>query len=172
MREVSPHEHGTVRVFAINLPEPDATRFAETRLGAALGVDLDPSYVDVVTLADLDEVGLSGLLIDGHGIDEQTLFPDKTKLDALDGVAVVMTSKAIRTRPAHLSESTELTLIGAYPVARAEPSIGGFQKAEVPEKAVPSAPDQRPPSAPVKRPWLIVGAALAIAVLIVIMALR
>jgi len=169
MKDVSQHEHGVVRVLAVNLPEAEATRFAETRLADALGVTLDAAYVDVVAVSDLAELGLRGLLVEGHGADAAALAADQGKLDALAGVVILMTSKAFRTRPARLAESPEITLIGAYPLAKADTAIGAFQKAEVPNKPRTTHKDEKPAhGTTIKRSWLIVAVALGLAVVVVL----
>lgn len=123
---VRPGETGAVRVFAIDLPEEAVDAFvqAETAHGservapsipAALGVSrLDPGYVDVVALRDLDDVGLEGLLRDGHGIARADLEPERAGLDALDGHVVILGSKAFGGMAATLAPSAPLRLIGGW----------------------------------------------------------
>lgn len=173
MTHVSPHEHGVVRVLAVNLPKAEAIRFAETRLAEALGAALDPAYVDVIPVSDLAEVGLRGFLIDGHGVDQEALSKDQAKLDALSGVVVVLTSKAFKARPAELAESPEVSLIGAYPLAEAAPAISAFRASVDPTGSDPVPEKSEGQSGtPVRRSWLIVAAALGLAVVAVLAVAR
>ena len=171
MRQVSPHEHGLVRVFAVNLPKAEAARINAAALGTALGVALDEAYVDIVAVSDLADVGPRGFLLEGHGVSADAMAADREKLDALDGVVVVMTSKAVQTRPATLSESADITLIGAYPLAESATAVGAFEKADVPPKSsAPAATPMPPKGGPALPVWLIVAAAVGLACVLLLIA--
>ena len=62
--DITATEHGIVRLFAIET----AQSFDHSSLTHALGIEiLDPEQVDIITVSDLDELGLEGYLALGMG---------------------------------------------------------------------------------------------------------
>ncbi len=164
-------EFEVVRVFALNLPGPEAKAFAKDSgngsypLRDALGLDvLKPSGVDLVRIKDLGELGLMGLLTEGHGIAPETLSGDAAKLAALEGHVIVITSSAFGGAEAKISLGPEMSFIGAYPLRAAAAAIDTLASdtSEAPYQAEAAAP------APVVHPgkalvpwwlWAILAAA-------------
>lgn len=109
-------EHGRVRVFALDMPPEQAEFLREP--GAAdqvLGAEgLDPAHIDIIRIADLEDLGLAGYLTEGCGIPEDQIDPDRTRLAALQGYAMVLRSRAFAGRAATLAPAPELTLIASY----------------------------------------------------------
>jgi len=120
--DLTEHERGVVRVFALSLSEAEAKALRETglkRLFGGAAVDVDG--LEIFPVSDLEDVGLWGLLADGHGIAQDQLEPDRAKLAALDGWVIVATSGAFPARPATVTLAPEITLIGTY----SEPKVIG-----------------------------------------------
>lgn len=122
---VRAHEQGMIRLFALSMTEdeakplradpnaPDPAR--SERLAALLGVkDLDPDGVEVFAVADLEDLGLAGYMIEGNGVDARDIDPDRAKLAALDGWVMVVYSKAFAGEEATLRPAPQLTLIATY----------------------------------------------------------
>lgn len=92
-------EHGVVRLFAVDLP-PDETECFNRRNGtwplrAALGADwLDPDHLVFFHIADLEGLGLTDYLAEGHGVGAEELDPLRQRLDGMTGHALVVTSRA------------------------------------------------------------------------------
>ncbi len=117
-------EAGLVRVFAIDAPPGEAARWREPEGGdwplpRALGLDrLDPEGVQVLRPAELGEIGLSGLLAAGHGVDEAQLADERERLDSETALVAVIRSSAI-AGPAELRPGPPLRLLGVF----SEPSV-------------------------------------------------
>jgi hypothetical protein len=127
--QVGAGERGLVRVFAIDAaPEKAAawldTESADWPLPRALGVAaLDPGAVQVVRVRELGEIGLSGLLEAGHGVDEAQLEGRRETLDAETGLVAVIRSTAF-AGPAELRPAPPLRLLGVFAEPSAPVSVG------------------------------------------------
>jgi hypothetical protein len=128
--DVPARDTGRIYLFALNLtPEevapliepPENPAFAPvTRPTAAasdtlLGVaGLDAQEMELFPVRDLEGVGLGDYLVDGHGMPETQVAPDRGRLAALDGHVLLVYSEAFRGAAATLSPSADLTHIGTY----------------------------------------------------------
>jgi hypothetical protein len=111
-------ETGRLRLFAVNL---DAKAVAELdnaepeALGLMLGVDdLDPTYIELVRIEDLSELGLMGYLREGYDLGDDVLGADRTKLAALRGHVLIVLSLAFQGHAVTLPKRADLTLIATY----------------------------------------------------------
>ncbi len=108
-------ERGVVRVFALSLSEAEAEALREAGVGHLFGgVAVDAGGLEIFPVSDLEDVGLWGLLQDGHGVAQDQLEQDRAKLAALDGWVIVATSQAFPAGPANVTLAPEITLIGTY----------------------------------------------------------
>ena len=117
-------EHGIVRLFALSYKTAMEMTHGETLapLADALGAPaLDPDHVQIVALRQLGDLGLTGLLEDGHGIAPATLAPDRVRLNTLTGDIAILRSRAFGGVALTLSPQTDCTLIAAYPEEGAPP---------------------------------------------------
>jgi len=109
-------EHGVIRVFALEM-RPEQAAF-QREPGAAeqmLGLEgLDPGQIDVIRLADLEDLGLAGYLLDGCGVPEDQIDPDRARLKALKGWVMVMRSRAFGGRACRIVPAPGVTLIATY----------------------------------------------------------
>lgn len=98
-----------VVVLALNRPEADLRKTRDEAARAALVADLlgredaKLTHVDLIAVADLDEIGLAGFLLDGPGVPADELTRHKARLDALTGYVLVL-------YPGVFDTDTELTL--------------------------------------------------------------
>ena len=91
--EINASETGTVRVFAADLNKDQIDGFD---VAAALGADtLDPEQIEFFDVADLQGLGLTGFLEEGHGIPADQLHDMKPQLEALKGVVLIVPSRAL-----------------------------------------------------------------------------
>ena len=116
---IKPTEHGVVRVFAVDLAPGEIPEFTDQDgdwpLKNALGAEaLDPRHVDVFPVSDLDELGLSGYLEQGHGIAADELADMRGRLDALSGHVLIVTSRAFEGQAQELTPRAPLRLIGSF----------------------------------------------------------
>ena len=171
---VTATEHGTVRVFAINLPPAEAEvwetdvakeqRLIEQALGAET---IDHDHLEVIDVEALKALGLSTYLIDGLGLPEGLVGRDKARLDALSGRVLIMWSTAFAGKEQVLSPGRQVTLIGTY---REEPGAGVFDP--IPSEAAkgsapgPDDEEERPPKPRPKPPWGLLGAFAGVALLV------
>lgn len=117
--QIKPTEHGVVRVFDVDLPADRIKAFnrrngtwpLQDALGAAM---LDPAHVDLIALADLDELGLSGYLAEGHGISPEDMRDMRGRLDALSGHVLIVTSRAFGGQEQTLSPRAPLHLVATF----------------------------------------------------------
>ncbi|MEL6884508.1 MAG: hypothetical protein AAFP87_08365 [Pseudomonadota bacterium] len=114
-------ERGIVRVFALSMTAQQAERLrdGQTEAGsgqaAMLGVDaLDTEYTEIFPVADLDDLGLAGYLVEGNGVEAQDVAPDRTKLKQLSGWVMIVYSSAFGGQSATLTPAPEITLVGTY----------------------------------------------------------
>ena len=110
---IPPGPERCVWVFAIDLPEADATAFAHGPLSDALGVAVvDPAQIEQIDADTFTEYGLTRYLTEGQGIAEASLAPDAAKLDALRGPLLLVLRPALGQ--GRLSPRPPLRLIGRY----------------------------------------------------------
>ena len=104
-------EHGVVRLFALET----AQRFDHPDLIAALGVEaLDETHVDILSIADLDELGLEGYLTQGMGIPAPEVEAMRAQVNSLKGDVVLIRSAAFGGRTAELSPKAPLRWIASF----------------------------------------------------------
>lgn len=111
---IRPGERGIIRLFTLDMP-PEQVRFlAEPgAIAQLLGVaDLDPAHADIITLADLEDIGLAGYLTQGFAIPPDQI--DHAPLDPLTGHALLIRSRAFKGQPAALTPDPTITLIATY----------------------------------------------------------
>lgn len=109
-------ERGKIRVFSLSMSVDEAEHL---ELGRALGkFPDDPSKVEVFPVSNLEGVGLAGYLVEGCGVPEAQIAPDKARLDALDGYVLLLFSRAYPEGGVTLHPEPALTLIGTYDEAR------------------------------------------------------
>ncbi|TDK43769.1 hypothetical protein [Antarcticimicrobium luteum] len=109
-------EHGRIRVFALDM-RPEQAEFlrepgaADQVLGLA---GLDPAQIDVIRIADLEGLGLTGYLTEGCGLTEEQILPDRALLEGLEGYVLVLRSRAFQGAAAVLAPDPEVRLIASY----------------------------------------------------------
>lgn len=145
--EISATEAGLVRVFAIDLPPDRITELTDPdapeadAIAAALGAEaLSPDHIDLLRLDDLGEMGLDGYLVDGLGVAEDDIAPDRARLRALKGHALVLPSAAFMGRAQTLTPRAPLRWVGTYAEPRTATDF-------TPLRSQP-APDPEPPRKP------------------------
>lgn len=113
-------ETGKVRVFALDMP-PERAKFlrepgaADQVLGQLPGgAPLNPAYVEVFPIADLEQLGLAGYLHEGCGIPTDQIAPDRERLQALTGHVMLVYSRAFDGQATQLTPAPELRLIATY----------------------------------------------------------
>ncbi len=162
-------EAGVVRLFALEMP-PEQARFLREPGAAAqaLGVEaLDPAQVEIFPIADLDGMGLEGYLAEGFGIDAGQLAPDRDRLRALAGWAMVVRSRAFGGRATRLHPAPGIRPVGTY----VEPGVdwtGGHLEAA--SAHMGSGPARKPPRQARARARAI-GASIFTGVMIALIAL-
>ncbi|WP_050929273.1 hypothetical protein [Aestuariivita boseongensis] len=125
---VEPHERGRLHVFAVNLSASDlSARFSPPETGADRlqppadlledltgATGLDPKGAELVPLSDLVGLGLSGYLTEGLDIPADAVAPAKRRLDALEGYALLLGSRAFQGKAFALGETASLTHIASF----------------------------------------------------------
>lgn len=120
--QVSPTEHGVIRIFMVNLSADEAARFIESPDGTspapvnrALGVDeLDHTFVELFALNSLEGVGLAGYLVEGLGVAEADVAPYRSRLNGMSGHVLIVLSQAFGGHAATITPVAPLKWIGTY----------------------------------------------------------
>lgn len=173
---VEPHERGRLHVFAVNEakatvaerfdpPDTGADRLQPdptllTDLTGAAG--LDPKGAELVPLDDLEGLGLSGYLTEGLDIAAEDVVDSKRRLDALEGYALLLTSRAFQGQTFALGETANLTHIASFD----QPGTDWSSTGAIPSEA--AKPHSAPGVAPhndANRPRRIGSAIVALAIL-------
>lgn len=167
---VSDSERGLVRLFAVDLsPEQipgfrdmpeDTEDSADWPVAKALGAStLDPDFVELFDLRDLDDLGLTGYMVEGLGIAAADVKEDAARLSSQKGWMLVVLSSAFEGTAQTLSPRSPLRWIGTY-----KEETAPVQFAPLPDKSAkgaPLPPEAAPEPAPAPRsPYLTLLVAL------------
>ena len=110
-------EMRVVRLFRLDLA-PEHIRFLRDEPGAladALGVEaLDAAHVEILKLADLEQLGLATYLTEGCGVPEAEIAPDKAMLATITGRVLVILSRAFGGKAARLAPRDGIHFVAAY----------------------------------------------------------
>ncbi len=139
-------EHGRIRVFALDMRPEQADFLREPgAVDQVLGLaGLDPAQIDVIRIADLEDLGLAGYLTEGCGLPEEQIAPDREMLAALEGHVMVLRSRAFGGKAAVIAPEPEVRLIATYD----EPGANWSAEPLRSDSALPySAPRQSPRAA-------------------------
>lgn len=124
--QVSSSERGLVRLFAVDLPSEDMDAFRAQDTGAdgtllswplkdALGFTyLDEDFIELFPVSDLEELGLTGYMVEGLGIAQKDVDEDAARLAAQKGWVLVVLSAAFDGVAQPLSPKAPLRWIGTY----------------------------------------------------------
>lgn len=109
--QITATEHGVVRLFAIETAQP----FDHSALATALGIDrLDTKQADIITIDDLDELGLEGYLALGMGIAADEIEAMRPQIAALKGDVALIRSAAFGGKPVTLTPKAPLRWIASF----------------------------------------------------------
>lgn len=118
--EVPTGETGVVRLFAVDLPPEDIEDFADFEregwpLISALGLyDLNPSYVEIFPVDQLDDMGLTGYLNAAYNIAPEYLRDDRIALNQIKGHVALISSPAFRGKAQTLRLHSPLRWLGTW----------------------------------------------------------
>lgn len=170
--EVPASEAGVVRLFAVDLPPEKIEDFADFEregwpLISALGIyDLNPSYVEIFPVKQLDEMGLATYLTEAYNIEPTELRDDRTFLNNIRGHVALISSPAFRGKAQTLRLHQPLRWLGTWAEPRPELDLTPIQT----DSAKGTTGDVGPPPIAIKYPrwlgWLLPLAGIAIGALI------
>ena len=109
-------ERGVIRVFDLDMPAEQAKFLREPgALAQVLGIpEIDLEHVEIFPISDLEELGLAGYLIQGCGIAEAEITPDRAKLEAIKGHVLLLRSRAFDGAEMRLTPAAPITLVASY----------------------------------------------------------
>ena len=155
-------EHGVVRLFAIET----AQVFDHTHLAAALGIEtLDAKHADIITIDDLDELGLEGYLALGMGIAAGEIEAMRPQIKALKGDVALIRSAAFEGKATTLTPKAPLRWIATFGEVPLDTTSTPIKSASAQGNITGKAPPPRPSNNKVLL-WIL--AAFALIVLITI----
>ncbi|MFT6456824.1 MAG: hypothetical protein ACJARR_000169 [Pseudophaeobacter arcticus] len=114
--EIPAEERGVIRVFDLDMV-PEQARFLREpgALAQVLGIDeIDLDHVEIFPVSDLEELGLVGYLIQGCGIAETAITPDRDRLAAVQGHVLLLRSRAFGGAARRLTPSSQIRYIASY----------------------------------------------------------
>ncbi len=126
--KVSSSERGLVRLFAVDLPGEEIETFrsakinsdgelAEWPLDDALGFSfLDEDFIELFDVSDLEDLGLTGYMVEGLGIAQKDVNEDAARLAAQKGWVLIVLSAAFGGVAQTLTPKSPLRWIGTYAV--------------------------------------------------------
>jgi hypothetical protein len=170
--EVKEGERGRVRVFAVDLAPSELAAFRDPDgdwpLKAALGADtLDPAHVEAFPVSDLEGLGLSGYLSEGHGIPDDQLADMRARLDAQTGPVMVLTSRAFHGTAQTLTPRAPLRLLASFTEERPPVSFAPLPSGD----AGRTAPSDDSTAAPPRKSAAAQSGRVAMIALLVLFAL-
>ncbi|WP_306130752.1 hypothetical protein [Roseovarius sp. MMSF_3350] len=143
--EIRESESGVVRVFDVDLTRAEAETFNRRNgswpLQEALGAEsLDPHYVDLMQVEDLEGYGLSQYLEQGMGVSSHDLEDAHVLIEGLKGTVLVVGSGAFGGQAQVLTPRKPLRLVATFseessPVQFEPLPSAGAQVAPAPEEA-------------------------------------
>jgi len=163
--DVAADERGLVRVFTVDIAPAEIDAFDPA---SALGVEtLDTAQVEVFPLSDLRGLGLSGYMREGLGIAESEI--DAARLDALEGVVLILRSAAFGGAEVTVTPQSPLRWIGTYREETAPVRFEPLPDASARGAATPDDAPKRPSDAAMSGrvagiPLLVIFALTAIVV--------
>ncbi|MBO9474265.1 hypothetical protein J7413_12005 [Shimia sp. R10_1] len=167
---VSATEHGLVRLFAVDLPPEQIAQFrdmpddsedsADWPVAKALGATtLDAEFVELFDLRDLEDLGLTGYMVEGLGIAAADVKEDAARLASQKGWMLVVLSSAFEGVAQTLTPKSPLRWIGTYKEETAPVQFSLLPDASA--KGAPLPPEDDPTPAPAPRsPYLTLLVAL------------
>lgn len=113
--QVRANEHGVVRLFAIDLSPEQAKQFGPVALSATLGgTPLDRNQVDILNIAELEDIGLAGYLTSGMGIPDADVSDALPQINTLSGHVALVRSAAFKGRAATLTPKAPVRWIATF----------------------------------------------------------
>jgi len=134
---IRPGERGVIRLFALDMSAEQVRFLAEPgAVAQLLGLtDLDPAQFDIITLGDLEDIGLAGYLTQGFSVPDDQI--DHTQLDALAGHALLIRSRAFSGQAATLTPDPRIALIATYTEPSTDWSAGRLETASARPRTSP-----------------------------------
>ncbi|QBF33553.1 hypothetical protein CFI11_20395 [Thalassococcus sp. S3] len=122
-------ERGMVHVFHVDRPDAELSNLEEGRIGGALlGVNgIVADQLELFPVRNLEGLGLSGYLTEGHGIADSEIAADASQLDLLEGYVLLVRSAAISPSGGTLSLASGVSHIATYPEERTDWSAGPIE---------------------------------------------
>jgi hypothetical protein len=114
--DIAQSERSVIRVFDLDM-QPEQARFLVEpgALAQVLGIEkIDLDHVEIFPVSDLEELGLAGYLIQGCGIPENEVAPDRAALAAISGHVMLLRSKAFAGAAMRLTPASQITLVASY----------------------------------------------------------
>ncbi len=106
-------ERGVIRVFALDMRSEQVKFLSEPEaLEQVLGIDdMNRDQVEIFAIADLEELGLAGYLIEGCGLLPDEIAPHVNMFQALDGHVLLIRSRAFGGHETRLNPAHQIRLI-------------------------------------------------------------
>ncbi|WP_121062740.1 hypothetical protein [Chachezhania antarctica] len=120
--DIPAREHGLIRLFSLDMP-PERVKFLSEPGATAqvLGVEeLDHAQVDIFKVEDMEDIGLTGYLVEGLGVPRQQVAAETETLDAVQGWVMAVRSRAFAEKAVTLTLDPDVKPIATFAEAHVE----------------------------------------------------
>ncbi len=151
---VSAYENKCIRLFKVDItpealeklknPKPDMPPYAAA-VAELVGLDwVDGTYAELFDLSDLEGLGLANYLLQGAGVSEAVITQHRDRLDALEGIVLILYTRAFEEKEVQLHPRRNVVLVEHF-----EEESTPIAFSEIPSKAARTpGPTQPAPSTP------------------------
>ena len=159
------NDHGQIRIFATDQPLPmEVLEKDADALAVLLGAEVDPDYVDVVRVADLNGMALTHYIAEGYDLPADPFGKDA--IDRITGSAILVMSRAHEGREVTLTPAQ-----GLHHVATLSREMEAVRHEPLPSEGARGVTGETPAPAPksdARMGGMVAMAALAVLFLLVV----
>lgn len=122
--KVKAQEHGLIRLFTVDLPPEEIEAFQSRQFGedndhwplrdALTATYLDEDFIEFFDVADLEELGLAGYMVQGLGIAQKDVDEVSAQIDQISGHVLIVLSNAFDGFVQTLNPKIPLRWIGTF----------------------------------------------------------
>lgn len=150
--KIKAQEHGLIRIFAVDLHPEETIAFKERQfveddeswpLKDALGATyLDEDFIEFFDVADLEDLGLAGYMVQGLGIAEKDVDEARAQIEQITGPVLIVLSNAFDGLEQVLTPKSPLRWVGTFKEEGAAVQFKPLQSAAAKGSVAETKPDK------------------------------